>query len=121
MRKIIWVIVRSQWDRTAAFVLVVLGMVVLLLGWIGVASTSFPAEQLPYIISGGICGIMLVGIATALWISADLRDEWRKLDEIAELLRDAQSDAAPTHAAATFPAAPSHPLLHAAAERAARV
>jgi len=42
----------------------------------------------PYIISGGIGGVFFLGLGATLWISADLRDEWRKLDRIEEALHD---------------------------------
>ena len=89
MGKLLLMIVRSQWDRTTAIVAAALSGVFLVIGWIGVASTSYPAEQTPYIVSGGITGILLMGIAATLWLSADMRDEWRKLDELSEQLRAA--------------------------------
>ena len=74
--------VRAQWDRVAAWVCVAAGAVVLIVGWAGVSRYAYPADQLPYIISGGIGGLFLLGLGAMLWLSADLRDEWRKLDEI---------------------------------------
>jgi hypothetical protein len=88
MGKILWLIAKAQWDRTIAIGLALLAVLVLVVGWIGVASTSYPAEQLPYIISGGIFGVVLMGAAATLWLSADMRDEWRKLDEISENFRN---------------------------------
>lgn len=81
-------LVRAQWDRTAAIVASVLGAGFLLLGWVGVSGTSFLGEQTPYIVSGGIGGLFFLGIGATLWISADLRDEWRKLDRIEQALAD---------------------------------
>lgn len=74
--------IRAQWDRVLAWVCVVAGAVVLIVGWVGVSRYAYPADQLPYIISGGIGGLFLLGLGAMLWLSADLRDEWRKLDEI---------------------------------------
>jgi hypothetical protein len=84
--KLLLAIARSQWDRTTAIVAATLAGLMLLLGYFGVASTSYPAEQVPYIVSGGIGGIMLIGLAATLWLSADMRDEWRKLDELGQQL-----------------------------------
>jgi hypothetical protein len=78
---------RLQWDRALAWVLVAAGAVALIIGWIGVSGTAYSAEQLPYIISGGIGGLFLLGVGAVLWLSADLRDEWRKLDAIEEQTR----------------------------------
>jgi len=73
---------RLQWDRAAAWGLVALGAVVIAAGWVGVSGSALPAEQLPYIISAGVGGMFLLGLGATLWLSADLRDEWRKLDRI---------------------------------------
>lgn len=80
---------RSQWDRTLAVVAGLTGAAVLVIGWFGVSGSAYPAEQLPYIISGGIGGLFLLGVSTALWLSADLHDEWRKLDRIEQAIREA--------------------------------
>jgi hypothetical protein len=62
------------------------GAVALIVGWVGVSGSGYPAAQLPYIISGGVGGVFLLGLGAMLWISADLRDEWIKLDDVGERL-----------------------------------
>jgi len=84
--------VRAQWDRVVAWLLVAAGLVALLVGWIGVSGTPYLAEQLPYLVSAGMLGLFLLGLGATVWISADLRDEWRKLDEVAELLSEQRAD-----------------------------
>jgi len=84
--------VRAQWDRVLAWLLVAAGLVALLVGWIGVSGTPYLAEQLPYLVSAGMLGLFLLGLGATIWISADLRDEWRKLDEVADLLAEQRSD-----------------------------
>jgi hypothetical protein len=75
-------LLRNQWDRTTAFVTIVAGLVVLAAGWIGASGTRKVADQIPYIISGAVFGLFLLGVGATLWLSADLRDEWRSLQEI---------------------------------------
>jgi uncharacterized membrane protein len=75
-------LLRNQWDRTTAFVAIVAGLVVLTAGWVGASGTRKVADQIPYIISGAVFGLFLLGIGATLWLSADLRDEWRSLQEI---------------------------------------
>jgi hypothetical protein len=82
--------VRTQWDRAAAIVLVIAGVVALILGWVGVSGATLPTEQIPYLSSDGLFGIFALGVAATLWLSADLRDEWRKLDDIHRDLRAAR-------------------------------
>ncbi|MGW6400711.1 hypothetical protein [Streptomyces sp. NPDC055134] len=79
--------IRSQWDRLTAAVTALAGAATLVVGWRGVSGTPYPAEQLPYVVSAGLGSLFLLGISTALWLSADLRDEWRKLDRIEQALR----------------------------------
>ncbi len=78
--------VKAQWDRAGALTLLVAGVIVLILGWVGISGTSFTAEQLPYVISGGIASLFLMGVGGVMWLSADLRDEWRKLDGLEQAL-----------------------------------
>ena len=78
----VWQWVRAQWDRVAAWALIALGGLAVVLGWVGVRTEALTQKQIPYIISGGIGGLALVAVGATLWLSADLRDEWRKLDAI---------------------------------------
>ena len=86
--------VRTQWDRAAAIGLVIVGLISMALGYFGVADAPLPTEQLPYLSSDGLFSIFVLGIAATLWLSADLRDEWRKLDDIHRELRAQHDDAA---------------------------
>ena len=83
--------VRAQWDRVLGGAAMAGGGAAILAGWYGVSSTAVVAEQIPYVISGGLGGLFLLGAGATLWLSADLRDEWRHLadmeDRIAERLR----------------------------------
>jgi hypothetical protein len=79
--------IRHQWDRAMAVVATVIGCVALLLGWLGISRSSLPGEQIPYLASGAVVGLMAVGVGATLWLSADLRDLWRKFDEIDEHLQ----------------------------------
>jgi hypothetical protein len=81
------VILRGLWDRVGGWVLIALGGLALLLGWLGVSDTALTSEQLPYVVSGGLFGLALIGTGATLLISSDLRDEWRKLDDIEDAIR----------------------------------
>jgi hypothetical protein len=76
----------NQWDRTLAVVLALGGLLACLLGWFGISRSVLATQQIPYLASGGFLGLCLIGLGATLWLSADLRDEWRVLDEIREEL-----------------------------------
>jgi len=105
---------RFYWDRLGAAVLAVLGLLTLLLGYLGVSGTVYPAEQLPYMISGGILGLFFLGSAGILYLSADMRDEWRKLDSIDASLKELAGvttrDEDPVTPAAASPGTPPTPV-----------
>jgi hypothetical protein len=79
---------RANWDRALAVALVLAGAVALVIGWFGVSGTGLTAEQNPYLISGGLAGIGLIAVGCTLWMSADLQDEWRRLDALEERLAE---------------------------------
>jgi hypothetical protein len=65
-----------------AVLAIAVGAMALFLGWLGVSGKGYAFEQIPYVVSGGILGIFLLGLGGLFWMSADLRDEWRKLDDL---------------------------------------
>jgi hypothetical protein len=89
---------RAEWDRVAGFGLIGLGALLLVLGYSGVSRSPYVAEQLAYVVSGGLGGLFCLGVGGVLLISADLHDEWRKLDRIEVALRQAASAAQPAAA-----------------------
>jgi hypothetical protein len=81
-------LLKSQWDRVLAIGLTLAGAVSLIIGYALVADSVKLAEQTRFIVGGGIGGIFLLGLGATLWISADLRDEWAKLDRIERTLAE---------------------------------
>ena len=74
--------VRMQWDRVMGVVGAVVGVVLLVVGWMGVSDTEYIAGQVPYLVSAGLGGLIAMMIGGTLWLSADLKDEWRALDRL---------------------------------------
>lgn len=73
-----------RWMLVPGSVAVLLGFVVMLLGWFGAARTSREIEQIPYLISGGIVGLALVVLGGLLLLSTFWVAVLRKLNEEAE-------------------------------------
>jgi hypothetical protein len=86
-------IIKSLGDRVLGWICIGLGGLALLLGFIGVHNTAYVVEQLPYVISGGLGGLFLLGVGTMLLLSADLRDQWRALLDIRDEIGQAREAA----------------------------
>lgn len=56
----------------AGMVVAVVGLAVILVGWWGASGTAIVAEQIPYLISGGVFGLGLVVIGGALFVRYSL-------------------------------------------------
>lgn len=80
--------IKQQWDRVLALLAAAIGALALVLGWVGVSGVSLVTQQIPYLVSGAVVGLVAFGVASTLWISADLRDEWAKLDDIYRAVTD---------------------------------
>lgn len=96
MGKVILTILRSEWDRAAALAALAVAVAAMINGWVGVSGTAYSAEQMPYVVGGALLGIFLLGVAAVLWLSADLRDEWRKLADLDDRLERMESRAGVT-------------------------
>ena len=62
-----------------AVVLLVIGVILVLLGWYGAAHTNILTEQIPYLISGGLLGMALIIVAGVIGSSASLSRENREM------------------------------------------
>lgn len=102
---------RNQWDRVGAWLCVIAGALALLIGYLGVSATLDTGEQLPYVVSGGMFGLFLLGLGALLWLSADLRDEWRKLDAIDRHLLESGMLPPPSPAAVEGRSNPNRPVV----------
>lgn len=95
-------VLKSQWDRIAAVACAIGGVVLLVVGYQGIADSPYVAEELAYLISGGLGGVFLLGIGATLYISADMHDEWRKLDRIEDAILSLRDSTAADGGAGPF-------------------
>jgi hypothetical protein len=95
-----------------ALVAGIAGAVALFIGYFGVSGTLDPAKQLPYLISGGVGGLFLLGLAAALLFSADLgatRADIARLHEVVAELGEQITDLQASLDATTATPAPARP------------
>jgi hypothetical protein len=70
------------------WILVGLGFVVILIGYLGISREALVAKQLPYLISGGIGGLALVGFGAMLVGTEDLKRTHERIDQLEDLVVD---------------------------------
>jgi hypothetical protein len=62
----------ERWWLLAGLVLPGLGLLAIVFGWWGASGSAYPAEQLPYVISGGLLGVGLIVAGGALFVRYSL-------------------------------------------------
>ena len=82
-----------RWVRRATrpvwgWSLVGLGLIFVLVGYLGISREAVVAKQLPYLISGGIGGIALVGFGAMLVGTEDLKRTQERIDHLEGLVED---------------------------------
>jgi hypothetical protein len=83
----------SQWDRLLGWTCVAGGAVLTVTGALSVSAAQDQLDQLSYLATGPALGLFLLGVGAILILSADLRDDWAKLDEVAAALRQREGGA----------------------------
>ena len=76
----------TSWDWLLGYTLLGVAAVVLVVTWVAVSGSRFISDQLSYIVSGGLGGLVLLGLGSVLIVTAGLSDEWRKLNRIEDAL-----------------------------------
>ena len=87
------------------------GIIVIIVGWYGVSGQAIVSKQLPYLISGGLGGIALVGIGAALIGTERLRQDAKRIARLEEMVEDLRAvlivdPDAPTADPAATPSSP---------------
>jgi hypothetical protein len=115
----------DRWLLVVGGVLRPLGILVILLGWVGVSHTPLPFEQNSYIISGGILGLALTFsggfVYFAYWQTVRIRESREQTAQLTDALarvealladRPAGAGASGRTAAASFVATPNGSIFH---------
>jgi hypothetical protein len=72
--------------KMAGGALLIAGVVVVLIGYVGIRDESSVELQLPYLASGGIGGLALIGIGIAAYLKAGLKEQTQHVAEVVESL-----------------------------------
>jgi hypothetical protein len=74
--------------RAAAALLTIAGLMAVLVGYLGVRDQSHIELQLPYLISGGLGGLVLMGLGALVLIQYQMRVQARRFAEVTDALDD---------------------------------
>ena len=72
--------------KTLAAALTIAGLVAVLVGYLGVRDESHIELQLPYVISGGVGGLALMGLGALVLIQYQMRLQARRFAEMTDSL-----------------------------------
>jgi hypothetical protein len=70
----------------AGWILVGVGALFILFGYLGISREALVAKQIPYLISGGIFGLALVAVGTFYLATEELRRDSRRLDRLERMV-----------------------------------
>ena len=74
--------------RLGAGAVTAIGVVVVLVGYLGVRNESDVALQIPYLLSGGLGGLTLVGLGAVCLLQSQLRNQARNNARLVEQLEE---------------------------------
>jgi hypothetical protein len=85
----------DRWMLIIGGVLMPLGVLLIILGWVGASHTPLPFEQTPYLISGGILGLALVVaggfVYFAYWQTIRVRESREQTEAVTAALARLES------------------------------
>jgi hypothetical protein len=70
------------------WILIGLGALCMLMGYLGVSREAIPAKQIPYLVSGGIGGIFLAVVGAYFLGTQEMRKDSGRLDRLERMVED---------------------------------
>ena len=71
-----------RWRAVLGWILMLAGGLAILFAWYQVRDLAEVFLQMPYLISGGVGGAVLIGLGAALMITQDFRDDKQRLSAL---------------------------------------
>jgi hypothetical protein len=95
--------------RTLAVLLLCGGAVALVFGAVGIDRAALLSAKIPYVVSGGIGGVVLIAVGLQLVAGTALGRERDRLDDIEAAIRAERSEISLKEATCTMPSSGSAP------------
>jgi hypothetical protein len=84
--------ISTRYRVATAFTLIVAGIVVAIIGYLGVSDQTEVAFQLPYFASAGVGALMLLGFGGILLLNAQLETDSDRMEELEEAVRQLSNE-----------------------------
>ncbi|MEY2398214.1 MAG: hypothetical protein QOJ00_1388 [Actinomycetota bacterium] len=86
--RILWRWVGQAVRPYIGWILIAIGAIFMLVGYLGVSREAIPAKQIPYLVSGGIGGIFLAVIGAYFLGTQEMRNDSGRLDRLEQMVED---------------------------------
>lgn len=83
-----WRWVRDSVRPVLGYLLTGLGLLSLFVAWYRVSGTAIVAQQIPYLVSGGLLGVALITLGGRAFLIEDLRRDSGRLDRLERLVQE---------------------------------
>lgn len=84
--RLLWRWVGKASRPWAGWAFIAVGLLLTLLGWIGVSGEAIVAKQIPYVVSGGIGGVLLCVVGAYFLGTEELRKDSGRLDRLERMV-----------------------------------
>jgi hypothetical protein len=84
--------ISTRYRVATAFALIVAGIVVAIIGYLGVSKETEVAFQLPYFASAGVGALMLLGFGGILLLNSQLETDGDRLEELEDAVRQLSNE-----------------------------
>ena len=75
-----------DWRQQVGALLFVLGLIVLAVGWYQVSGTRYTADQLTYLVSGGVFGLALLALGAVFFMAFEHHADRKAISDLSERL-----------------------------------
>lgn len=86
--RLVWGWVRAAVRPWFGWILIGVGALLMLGGYLGVSREALPAKQMPYLVSGGIGGMFFAVLGAYFLGTQALRDDSGRLDRLEQMVQD---------------------------------
>ncbi len=86
--RLLWRWVKAAVRPHVGWILIGLGALVMLFGYLGVSREALPAKQLPYLVSGGIGGVFLAVLGAYFLGTQEMRNDSGRLDRLERMVAE---------------------------------